>query len=124
VRIEKILKPDRRLVVKEVDIEGLGYGHILSWEAFKRAVDGEVLEVIEWRTGVKQELFTPAFVLAKYEPTVDCKELMGVEKCRKVTVTVYGLREVIGDDGSGIGVNELAKAVFEIYVERKVERKG
>jgi hypothetical protein len=119
VRIEKILKPERRIVVKEVDVKGLGYGHILSWEAFKHAVDREVLDVIEWRTGVKQEVFMPAFVIAKYEPTVECKELMGVEKCRKVTVTVYGLREILDNDGSRMGINELAKAVFEIYVERR-----
>jgi len=80
VRIEGAPKPDRKVVVREVDVKGLGYGHILSWEAFKRAVDGEVVDVIEWRTGVKREVFTPAFVIAKYEPTVDCMELMGVEE--------------------------------------------
>lgn len=118
MKIEKILKRGKKFVVKEVDVKGLGHGDILSWEAFKRVVDKTILEVIEWRTGVKQEVFTPAFVIAKYEPTVDCRELMDSEKCRKITVTVYGLRVILGDDGSEIGVSELAKAVFEVYVER------
>jgi hypothetical protein len=119
VRIEKILKRGKKFVVKEADVKGLGYGDIMSWEAFKRAVDSDILEVIEWRTGVKRGAFTPAFVIARYEPVADCREIMGSGKCRKITVAVYGLREILGDDGSGIGVSELAKAVFEVYVERK-----